>query len=221
MINRVNKQQGFGLIEVLIAAAILAVGLIGLASLQSRAIKSVQEGDNLVSAAAISEEMALRMISNPFITAQGRQGYLAPDLSGDVTSSGGGAAWANAILAGNNAITRCYSANNTQSCYGNLATIGNPADHIVALQNMQLMDQVEMRLLAAKSLPNGEIKICFDSAAPYTSWNCNNTATRVGARNENVFTIKVQWKNIIDNSTQMYAMQFTSQCTNNAATHCG
>lgn len=221
MINRINKQTGFGLIEVLIAAAILAIGLIGLASLQSRAIKSVQEGANLVTAAAIAEEMALRMLSNPYITAQGRQGYLATDLSGDVVSAGGGAAWANATLAGNPNIARCYSANNTQSCYSSTATIGNTSDHIAALQNMQLMDQVEMRLLAANSLPSGEIMICFDSAAPYTAWSCNNSAVRVASRNENIFTVKVQWKNIIDNSTQMYAMQFTAQCTNNSATHCG
>lgn len=221
MINRINKQSGFGLIEVLIAAAILAVGLIGLASLQSRAIKSVQEGDNLVTAAAIAEEVSLRMLSNPYITAQGRQGYLATDLSGDVINAGGGAAWANAILAASPNITMCYSANNTQSCYNNTATIGNTTDHIQALQNMQLMDQVEMRLLAANSLPNGEIMICFDSATPFTAWGCDNSAVRVDARKENIFTVKVQWKNIIDNSTQMYAMQFTAQCTNNAATHCG
>ncbi len=221
MINRGNKQAGFGLIEVLIAAAILAIGLTGLASLQSKAIKSVQEGDNLVAAAAIAEEMALRMLSNPYITSQGRQGYLATDLSGDVVSAGGGAAWANAALSGNPNITRCYSANNSQSCYDPTATIGNSTDHITALQNMQLMDQVEMRLWAANSLPNGEIMICFDSAAPYTAWSCNNTATRVASRNENVFTVKVQWNNIIDNSTQMFAMQFTAQCTNGSGTYCG
>lgn len=221
MINRINKQAGFGLIEVLIAAAILAIGLTGLASLQSKAIKSVQEGDNLVTAAAIAEEMALRMLSNPYITAQGRQGYLATDLSGDVVSAGGGAAWANAELSSSPNITRCYNADNSQSCYEPTATIGNSSDHIVALQNMQLMDQVEMRLWAANSLPNGEITICFDSATAYTGWSCNNTATRVASRNENVFTVKVQWDNIIDNSTQMYAMQFTAQCTDGSAAYCG
>lgn len=205
----------------MIAAAVLAIGLIGLASLQSRAIKSVQEGDNLVTAAAIAEEVALRMLSNPYVTAQGRQGYLATDLSGNVVSAGGGAAWATAELASNPSITRCYSADNSQSCYSSTATIGNSTDHIAALQNMQMMDQVEMRLLAANSLPNGEIMICFDSASPYTAWSCNNTATRVASRNENVFTVKVQWNNIIDNSTQMYAMQFTAQCTNSSATYCG
>lgn len=221
MINRFDRQAGFGLIEVLIAAAILAIGLTGLASLQSRAIQSVQEGDNLVTAAAIAEEMALRMLSNPYITAQGRQGYLDANLSGSVVAAGGGQAWANAVFAANPHLGNCYSSNNTQSCYNINATIGNSSDHITALQNMQLMDQAEMRLLAANSLPDGEIMICFDSATPYTAWECDNSATRIAARNENVFTVKVQWTNLISNSSQIYAMQFTAQCTNNSSTYCG
>lgn len=216
-----HKISGFGLVEVLIAAVILAVGLIGLSSLQNKSIQSVQEGDNLVTASMIAEEMARRMLANPYITSLGRQGYLATDLNNDVANAGGVTAWATATQTANPNITRCYSANNTQSCYAPSATIGNSADHIQALQNMEILDQVEMRLLAWNSLPQGQIMICFDSAGAYTSWACDNVATRIAARNEDVFTIKVQWNNIFSNTTQIYAMQFTAQCTNSSASYCG
>lgn len=216
-----KRASGFGLVEVLVSAVILAVGLVGLASLQNNSIQSIQEGDNLVTASMIAQEMSKRMLSNPYITQQGRQGYLAIDINNDVANGGGVAAWAATTLSANPNIVRCYSADDTQSCYAPGATIGNTADHIQALQNMQLLDQVEMRLLAASVLQDGEIKICFDSTGAYTTWACDNVATRVAARNENVFTVKVQWTNILTNQTQMYGMQFTAQCTNSAGTHCG
>jgi type IV pilus modification protein PilV len=217
-----KKPRGFGLIEVLISAVILAVGLIGLASLQNRSIRAIQEGDNLVTAAMIAQEMAKRMLTNPYITSLGRQGYLATDLNNDVASAGGVTAWAATTLSANPNIENCYSdPDTTQSCYDPSATIGNSGDHIQALQNMQLMDQVEMRLLAWNSLPQGEIMICFDSTGAETLWTCDDVATRVSDRKENVFTIKVQWTNILSKVTQMYALQFTAQCTDGGATFCG
>lgn len=215
-----KKQQGFGLTEVLITAVIMGVGLIGLASLQSKSIQAVQEGDNLVTAAVIAEEVAKRMLANPYVTAQGRSGYLATDLSGAIASDGGVPTWASDTLSANPHITNCYGTTNALSCYNPGATIGNSADHINALQNMQLMDQVEMRLLAWNTLPQGQIMICFDSTTAYTAFTCDNTATRVGSRNENVFTVKVQWQNILTNTTQMYALQFTAQCTVTGSSYC-
>lgn len=217
-----KKPQGFGLIEVLISAVILAVGLIGLASIQNRSIRSIQEGDNLVTASMIAQEMAKRMLTNPYVTSLGRQGYLSTDLSGDIASAGSVSAWAASTLSSNPDIENCYTnTGTTQSCYAPSATIGDSTDHIQALQNMQLMDQVEMRLLAANSLPQGEIMICFDSTTADTAWTCDNVATRVTGRNENVFTVKVQWNNIFAKTTQMYSLQFTAQCTDDSATFCG
>src|SRR5581483_10985047 len=191
-------------------------------SLQNRSISAIQEGDNLVTASMIAQEMAKRMMANPYVTSLGRQGYLAVDLSGNIASSGGVTSWATATLSSNPDIENCYSAlGTTQSCYAPSATVGDPTDHIQALQNMALIDQVEMRLLAWNSLPQGQIMICFDSSTAYTAWACDNVATRVAARNENVFTVKIQWNNIFDNSTQMYALQFTAQCTDPSSTYCG
>lgn len=222
MLPFLKKPQGFGLIEVLISAVILAVGLIGLASIQNRSIRAIQEGDNLVTASMIAQEMAKRMLTNPYITSLGRQGYLATDLSGAIATAGGVTAWAASTLSSNPDIENCYSdSGTTQSCYAPSATVGDSTDHIQALQNMQLMDQVEMRLLAWNSLPQGQIMICFDSTGAETSWACDNVATRVAARNENVFTVKVQWNNIFANTTQMYSLQFTAECTDPSATFCG
>lgn len=223
MVLRIAKKSlGFGLVEVLITAVILAVGLLGLASLQNRSIRAIQEGDNLVTASMIAQEVAKRMITNNYITSLGREGYLAIDLSNAVSTGGGVESWAASTLSGSPDITRCYSGvGTTQSCYAPGATIGNSSDHITALQNMALLDQVEMRLMAWRSLPQGQIMICFDSTTAYTGWSCDNVATRVSSRNENVFTVKVQWTDIFTNTTQMYALQFTAQCTNSSSSFCG
>ncbi len=224
MLNNMQKlpwqQRGFGLIEVLISVVVLSLGLFGLASLQNHSIQAIQEGENLVTAAMIAEEMAKRMMSNQYITAQGRTGYLAIDLANAVNGAGGVEPWAAGVQTANPNIANCYPANNTLSCYNPGATVGNTSDHIQALQNMQLMDQVEMRLLAWNVLPQGEIMICFDSATAFTGWSCNNVASRITARQENVYTIKVQWNNIFSNTTQMYALQFTAECNNSDTAQC-
>jgi len=214
LFNSKIKLRAFGLVEVLISVVILAIGLLGLASLQNATIQSVQEGDNLVSASLIAQEMAKRMLSNRYVTAQGRQGYLAIDLSGAVASAGGAVPWAAAVESANPSIDNCYSASasTSVSCFDPGGSLASSGDHKTALNNMQLKDQVEMRLLAANILPQGLINICFDSTNAHTAWTCDNAATRVASRNENVFTVKVQWTNILTNITQLYSVQFTAEC---------
>lgn len=218
---RKSKIHAFGLIEVLIAVVILSIGLLGLASLQSRSIQSLQEGDNLVTASMIAREMAQRMLSNPYITAQGRQGYLLTDINDDVNNAGGVTDWAADTLAANPDVANCYSEDPADSCFATGADTGDPAERITALTNMEIMDQLEMRLLAANMLPQGEIMICFDSTTATTAWACDNVATRVAARNEDVYTVKVRWNNLFTNSSQMYTLQFTAECTDPSATFCG
>jgi Tfp pilus assembly protein PilV len=219
---RINtKHAAFGLLEVLISVVILSIGLLGLASLQSKSIQSLQEGDNLATASIIANDVKQRMLANPYITAGGRAGYLALDLSTDIATAGGVVAWADDTLTNNPDITRCYSVDATESCYADGATIGNSADHITALENLALMDQVETRQLAWNLLPDGEIKICFDSSNGLNSWNCDNTAVRVDARNENVFTVRVRWNNLFTDTAQVYSIQFTAPCTNSSSTYCG
>lgn len=216
-----SKQQAFGLTEVMISVVILSIGLLGLASLQNRSIQTLQEGDNLVMASMIAKEMAQRMMSNRYVTAQGRQGYLATDLSGAITSDGGVPDWVTATLSSNPNITTCYSANDSQSCLNPGGSFSDSSDHEAALANMQLLDEVELRNLAWTVLPQGQIMICFDSSGAYTSWACDNVATRTAARNENVFTVKVQWNNLFSNTTQMYTVQFTAECDSSDPAYCG
>lgn len=218
---QITKYLAFGLVEVLISVVVLSIGLLGLASLQNRTIQSVQEGDNLITAANLAQEISKRMLSNPYNLSLGRQGYLALDLTNDIASAGGVMAWADGVESGSPDILNCYAADDSESCVPSGGSLNNSANHITALNNMQLMDQVEMRRLAWTVLPEGEIKLCFDSSSSLDSWNCNNTATRINSRNENVFTVKVRWKNILTNATQVYALQFTGQCTNGNSDYCG
>lgn len=64
-----DKQQGFSLIEILVALIVLAVGLLGLASLQSVAIKSNQDADWSGQAQLLALEMADRIRANEEYTA--------------------------------------------------------------------------------------------------------------------------------------------------------
>jgi type IV pilus assembly protein PilV len=216
-----HKQHAFGLIEVLISAVILSIGLLGLASLQSRSIQTLQEGDNLVTASMLAREMAQRMMSNPYELAQGRQGYLATDISGAIATAGDVPTWAANTLSGSPNITGCYSANDTESCYNPGGSTSSSSDHIAALANMELMDEVELRSLAWNILPQGEIMICFDASGALTTWACDDTATRVSARKENVFTVKVRWNNLFTNTKQMYTLQFTGECDDGSGSFCG
>lgn len=216
-----TNTNAFGLIEVLITAVILSIGLIGIASLHSRTAQAVKEGDNKVVASMLAKEVSQRMLNNAYITSLGRAGYLATDINGDISTQGGVVPWAAWVETNNPYITNCYSADDTESCVEPGDDINISADHIKALTNMQLMDEVEMRLLANNLLPDGEIKICFDGTNPYTTWSCDNSATRVTARNENVYTVKVRWTNIFTNSTDQYTLQFTAECTDPSTAGCG
>lgn len=217
----IRKLTGFGLIEVLIGVVVLSIGLLGLASLQNKSIQTSQQANNLVTAAQIAREVSTRMLTNPYITALGRQGYLALDLSTDIANAGGVLAWAAATET--SALLRCYTqgSDTTNSCYATGATVGDNAAHIVALNNMMTEDQVEMRRLAAESLPDGEIKICFDSTNPLTTWDCDNVASRISSLNENVYTVKVRWTNPLSQNSEIYAVQFTAECVDGSATYCG
>lgn len=218
----IKKPAGFGLVEVLITSIILAIGLIGIASLQVRSIRTIQEGDNLVMASMIAKEMAARMLANPYQTSLGRTSqYMSYDLSGgEVANFANSYAWAEDKLSETTNILQCYPEVNSESCFAGTSTTSG-TNQTNALIRLALMDLIEMRYWAWNSLPNGEVKVCFDSTTPATSWDCDNVATRITARSEDIFTIKVRWNNIFDNEEQIYVTQFTAVCSNSAATHCG
>lgn len=60
-----NKQRGFGLVEVLIALVVISVGLLGIASLQAASISRAHIS-NVQSLAAIqAQNIVARMLANP------------------------------------------------------------------------------------------------------------------------------------------------------------
>lgn len=63
MINR-RKQIGVGLIEVLVALLILAVGVLGFVALQYRAIEAISEGANRVQAINLARDLAEKIRVN-------------------------------------------------------------------------------------------------------------------------------------------------------------
>lgn len=62
--NSLKTQQGVGLIEVLVALIILAVGVLGFAALQFRAVNATAEAMNRVEAMNLAIDLAERMRAN-------------------------------------------------------------------------------------------------------------------------------------------------------------
>ena len=59
-----TKQKGFSMIEVLITILVFAVGLLGVASLQTTGIRMVRDGGQIGQASMLASSMADRMRSN-------------------------------------------------------------------------------------------------------------------------------------------------------------
>ena len=59
-----NKQQGVGLIEVLVALLILAIGVMGFIALQYRAIEATAESGSRIQAINLARDLAERMRVN-------------------------------------------------------------------------------------------------------------------------------------------------------------
>jgi type IV pilus assembly protein PilV len=79
-----TKQGGITLIEVLIAMLILAVGLLGMASLQVRAVSDTSNSSSRSIAIFYANDMADRIRSNP----AGEQGNLYNDETGGSQKAG-------------------------------------------------------------------------------------------------------------------------------------
>ncbi|MFV5593245.1 type IV pilus modification protein PilV [Acinetobacter junii] len=60
----ISKQKGVGLIEVLVALVILAVGVLGFVALQYRAVEATSEAINRVQAMNVARDLAERIRAN-------------------------------------------------------------------------------------------------------------------------------------------------------------
>lgn len=90
MADRLHKTGvlGFTLIEVLVAMLVLAIGLLGLAGLQSRMINSQFEAYQRAQALTLAEDMANRIRSNP--AAARSESYVSTAVYGVGNTTGDG-----------------------------------------------------------------------------------------------------------------------------------
>ena len=84
MRHNLSKQQGLSIIEVLVAMLILAVGLLGMASLQVRAVSDTTNSSYRSIAIFYANDMADRIRANPVA----EQGNLYNDETGGAVTAG-------------------------------------------------------------------------------------------------------------------------------------
>ena len=77
----IKKQEGVGLIEVLVALLILAVGVLGFVALQYRAIEASSEGANRVQAINLARDLAEKIRVN-----RDQLGVYATAIAGNATN---------------------------------------------------------------------------------------------------------------------------------------
>lgn len=160
------RQQGFTLIEVLVAIVVFSFGMLGMVGLQAAAMQANRESRMQNQATALARELAEMMRGNKVIavkTAAADNPYLVELSVGALTI-----ATPSYCLSVSNAADGCSS----------------PA----AVAAAQMTDWLA-RLDAA--LPGAQVSVCFDSA-PYAStgmpqWTCNSTGAN------DIAFIKIGW----------------------------
>lgn len=89
--NYIN-QKGVGLVEVLVALILLAIGVLGFATLQLKAIDASSEASHQVLALTIARDLAERMRANPQATEDGEYKIGAVSVPTTVVSTAAGKA---------------------------------------------------------------------------------------------------------------------------------
>lgn len=65
--KNMNYQQGLGLVEILVALLILAVGVLGFVALQYRALEATAESGSRVQAVAIARDLSEKIRTNRYV----------------------------------------------------------------------------------------------------------------------------------------------------------
>jgi type IV pilus assembly protein PilV len=117
-----NKQQGFTLLEVLIALLVLSIGLLGLAALQTTGLRSNEMASMRTTATQLAYDISDRMRANPagvdgnkYVLAGGTDpsAITADGTPGALVAKSDLVAWYNAVIAlpgGRSSITQCDGA---------------------------------------------------------------------------------------------------------------
>ena len=192
-----HTQLGFGLVEVLIASVVLAVGLLGLASLQSRAMKITKESDNQATAVMLAQDLIQRTQANIQNFERGRVSCYLELICIAVEDGGDVEAWAAQVASSSNfpEILDCYT---STGCEPSI---------------MSYADIVEWKRLTNKMLPNGYGKICMDTPVNFGSFSCNNRANADSSLEQSIFVVKIKWTSLLDNTDHLYVTEFNSKCT--------
>lgn len=164
---------GFTLVEVMVAVAILALGMLGTVGMQAFALQSNRDARLQAQAVALANELADMMRGNMEISAQNSAAanpYLLLtewDGSADIP-------------------TRGYCLRVGQSC----------GDNITAVAQAEMTDWLAR---INSELPGVRVKVCFDSQ-PYSNslpqWLCDNNNTNGTA------VIKIGWNRASTDSTK-------------------
>lgn len=145
-------QQGFTLVEVLVAVVILSIGVLGAVGMQATSLQANKEVRYQTVAVGLARELAEKMRGNHVVavkTLAAENPYLV-----DLTLTG-----STAVAA---APTNCFTA-------------GCPNDGVAVAK----WDMSEWQQRVKDALPSARIKICMD-LQPYTAggiaqWTCTNT----------------------------------------------
>jgi type IV pilus assembly protein PilV len=127
--NCIQQQQGFTLLEVLIALLILSIGLLGLAALQTTSLRSNQMASMRTTATQLAYDISDRMRANPVGVAAGE--YV---LAGGTTPSGTSIA-ATDLIAWNQAVTALPGGRSSiTQCDGTSVPPCDGVTHIITVQ---------------------------------------------------------------------------------------
>lgn len=198
--NAPFTQRGFSLFEVLIAALVLGVAVLGFAGLQVRALGSTGEAAFRTQAAVLAADLSERVrmadtgdsasalaqppAGDPFV--QAHLAYLVPTLW---TTPALPASWANWVTT------------NTNSCYFTAITIAPPAAGCTEQQMVNAV-AMEARYLAAQLLPQGTVAVRACPSPPggacvHVGWRGQNATLataagcELGVLNNNCFSMRV------------------------------
>ena len=161
-----DVQQGFSLVEVLVAIVVLSFGLLGMVGMQAFALQSNQEARLQGQAAVLARELAEMMRGNKVVgsdPSSTNNFYLGTFTVGNL-SMGSNASY----CSGANALTPCAT----------------PAD-VAKAEMTDWLNRVNTEL------PGAQVTICFDGA-PYDSngmpqWTCTPTGA------DEIAVIKIGW----------------------------
>ncbi len=182
-----DVQQGFSLVEVLVAIVVLSFGLLGMVGMQAFALQSNREARLQGQAAVLARELAEMMRGNKVVgsdPSSTNNFYLGTFTVGNL-SMGSNASY----CSGANALTPCAT----------------PAD-VAKAEMTDWLNRVNTEL------PGARVSVCFDGA-PYDSngmpqWTCTPTGA------DEIAVIKIGWTRASTDRSQTGAGAIESASSN-------